>query len=104
VAVLVEKRPIKEASNGKPFSLWKVSDLDSATVTLFLFGDAHQQHWREPPGTLLALFHAKVAAPILPSSSTPAERLLTFPKAFCIQRAAWLKAGPRLTNRAAALA
>lgn len=48
------------ACAGRPYSIWKVTDLDQTSHSLFLFGAAHADFWKESPGTLIALFGAKV--------------------------------------------
>ncbi|GLJ04681.1 hypothetical protein SUGI_0001200 [Cryptomeria japonica] len=60
VGVLTEKGNPRLSSNGKNFAIWKLSSLDSATISLFLFGDAYTRHWKESPGSILSIFNAKV--------------------------------------------
>jgi hypothetical protein len=45
---------------GRAYSIWKVTDLDQTSISLFLFSDAHGDLWREAEGTILALFTPKV--------------------------------------------
>jgi minichromosome maintenance protein 10 len=47
---------------GRAFSIWKVTDLDQTCLSLFLFSNAHGDLWKEPEGTLVALFSPKVRA------------------------------------------
>lgn len=44
---------------GRSYSIWKVTDLDQSSLSLFLFGAAHDDLWREPEGTIVALFTPK---------------------------------------------
>ena len=45
---------------GSTYSIWKVTDLDATSVSLFLFGSAHDELWQRPPGTMVALLSPKV--------------------------------------------
>ncbi len=45
---------------GRPYSIWKVTDLDQTSHSLFLFGAAHGDLWKENVGTIVALFSPKV--------------------------------------------
>eukprot|EP00794_Sanderia_malayensis_P005993 gene5993-6689_t len=66
VGVIVNKLPPKTASNGKTFSIWKLSDLDigseNTTVTLFLFGNVYKEHWKTIEGTVIGLLNASIMA------------------------------------------
>lgn len=55
-------RSLPLLSTGRPYSIWKVTDLDQASHSLFLFGAAHSDLWKESVGTLVALFSPKVSA------------------------------------------
>ncbi|CAL8467671.1 g7209 [Coccomyxa elongata] len=58
VGVLVEKSKPCVSSKGDMYSRWKLSDLDGTTVTVFLFGDAHQNNFRESEGSVVAIVNA----------------------------------------------
>jgi hypothetical protein len=60
--VLVEK-VLKKAGNGQSYSIWKLGDLSPTdyTVTVFLFGQAHLDWYREPEGTIWAVVDGRVA-------------------------------------------
>ncbi|EIE24646.1 hypothetical protein COCSUDRAFT_46891 [Coccomyxa subellipsoidea C-169] len=58
VGVLVEKSKPRSSAKGSMYSLWKLSDLDGTMVTMFLFGDSHQEHFRESEGSLVAIMNA----------------------------------------------
>ncbi|BDA42677.1 probable protein MCM10 homolog at N-terminal half [Coccomyxa sp. Obi] len=58
VGVLVEKSKPCVSSKGDMYSRWKLSDLDGTTVTMFLFGDAHQDNFRESEGSVVAISNA----------------------------------------------
>ena len=62
VGVLYLKHPQKTSSTGNDFSTWKLTDLrgDITTVTLFLFGKAHKEHWKMPVNKVLGIVNAKV--------------------------------------------
>ena len=59
--VLVEKS-MKSSSNGGSYSVWKLSDLgrDDACISVFLFGQAHTDNWREPEGTIWSVVDAQL--------------------------------------------
>ncbi|KAK9830984.1 hypothetical protein WJX81_005397 [Elliptochloris bilobata] len=59
VGVLVSKSAPRESASGNMFSIWRLSDLDGATESCFLFGEAHQDHYREAQGAVVALFNAR---------------------------------------------
>ncbi|OMO74513.1 Zinc finger, Mcm10/DnaG-type [Corchorus capsularis] len=60
IGVLTEKATPKTSSIGQNYSIWKIGCLDENTVSLFLFGDAYQQHCSEQAGTVFALFSCNV--------------------------------------------
>ena len=62
VGVLYLKHPQKTSASGNDFSTWKLTDLrgDITTVTLFLFGKAHKEHWKMPVNKVLGILNAKV--------------------------------------------
>ena len=59
--VLVDKC-VKQAASGQSYSVWKLGDLSPAdnTVTVFLFGQAHADWYREPEGTIWAVIDGKL--------------------------------------------
>ena len=61
--VLLEKR-VRAGADGRSYSTWKLGDLSPADnhFTLFLFGQAHLDHHREPEGTLWAVVDGKLRA------------------------------------------
>jgi hypothetical protein len=54
--------PAAEAKTGSHYSRWTLSDLAGHTVTLFLFGDAHKEHYKESEGGVFIVRAAKVRA------------------------------------------
>ncbi|KAL4421928.1 hypothetical protein ABPG77_005212 [Micractinium sp. CCAP 211/92] len=62
IAVVGERSKPRETATGRTYSIWKVTDLDQSSLSLFLFGAAHDDLWREPEGTIVALFTPKVRA------------------------------------------
>lgn len=59
IAVLGEASD-RDAASGRSYSIWKLTDLDQACISLFLFGAAHDDFRRQPVGTMVALFSPKV--------------------------------------------
>lgn len=59
--VLVDKS-VKQSSSGTSYSVWKLSDLtpNDNCVTVFLFGQAHLDHHREPEGTIWTVVDGKL--------------------------------------------
>ncbi|CAH1265756.1 MCM10 [Branchiostoma lanceolatum] len=62
MGVLVKKIPPKTSSNGKTFSIWKMSDLRdcSMTISFFLFGEVHKNHWKNDEGTVIGLCNPSI--------------------------------------------
>ncbi len=50
----------EESKKGAYYSRWQLSDLEGASVTLFLFGDAHKELYKEELGSVVILYNAKV--------------------------------------------
>ena len=52
----------RESKKGDKYSVWKLSDLSgqTAVVTVFLFGQAYQEHWKTPLGHVIALLNPNV--------------------------------------------
>ena len=63
IAVLVDKLTPKSTARGDPYCLWKFSDLRHTTLTVFLFGEAYSQSWKELPGSVFALLTPKPSPP-----------------------------------------
>ena len=66
IAVLTEKGTMESAS-GRPYSIWRLSDLQGTNVSLFLFGKAQTGLWKESEGSVIAVFHPEVSIIYLPS-------------------------------------
>ncbi|XP_037578131.1 protein MCM10 homolog [Dermacentor silvarum] len=62
VGVLVNKTPPKTSKNGKPFSIWKLTDLLDCEnlVCIFLFGDVHEKHWKTSVGSVVGFLNPSV--------------------------------------------
>jgi hypothetical protein len=60
VAVLMEKSEPKKCRNGKPYQIWKLSDLKKATVSLFLFGTVVERLWTMRVGSVIIISNPKV--------------------------------------------
>ena len=52
----------RDSKKGDKYSVWKLSDLSgqSAVVTVFLFGQAYQEHWKTPLGYVVALLNPNI--------------------------------------------
>lgn len=52
----------RDTIKGKKYSIWKLSDLSgqNAVMTLFLFGEAFQKHWKTSLGTIIAILNPSV--------------------------------------------
>ena len=63
IAVVGEKSHPRESSTGKPFSIWKLTDLDETSISIYLFSAAHSDHSRSTPiGALVAIICPKAAS------------------------------------------
>ncbi|KAK8777099.1 hypothetical protein V5799_029554 [Amblyomma americanum] len=62
VGVLVNKSPPKTSKNGKPFSIWKLTDLQDCEnlVCIFLFGDVHEKHWKTSVGSVVGFLNPSI--------------------------------------------
>ncbi len=60
IGVIGEKSAPRVSANGKSYSIWKITDLESTCITLFMFGGAYQDWRGEAVGTLIALLTPKV--------------------------------------------
>ncbi|KAL7982784.1 hypothetical protein Chor_010382 [Crotalus horridus] len=55
--IIIKKKTPQSSSNGKTFSIWHLNDLRdfSRSVSLFLFGDVHKEHWKTDKGMAVCL-------------------------------------------------
>lgn len=62
IGIIVDKLPPKTTKNGQSFSIWKLNDLKKTDtiVTLFLFGECHNHHWKLAKGTVIGLLNSKI--------------------------------------------
>jgi hypothetical protein len=58
--VLASKTMSKSASSGSNYCIWKVSDLRSTSLSVFLHGDAYEGHRQQQAGKIVAIVNAKV--------------------------------------------
>jgi hypothetical protein len=58
--VIVHKSATKSASNGGNYMIWKISDLDNHSISVFLFRDAYNAHWKESEGAVVAVLNASI--------------------------------------------
>lgn len=60
--VIVSKITKTSTKNGKPYTLWTLSDLrgDLKTIAVFLFGSAHKELWKTTAGTVVGILNAAV--------------------------------------------
>lgn len=60
--VLTHKGNTQQTKNGKPFAIWRLSDLkgEIRTVSLFLFGNAYKELWKTVQGTCMAVLNPTI--------------------------------------------
>lgn len=58
--IIAEKSSPKNSSNGQKYITFKLSNLASDTVNLFLFSKSFERHWKELPGTVVAVLNPRV--------------------------------------------
>lgn len=60
--VIISKITKTSTKNGKPYTLWTLSDLrgDLKTIAVFLFGNAHKELWKTAAGTAVGILNAAV--------------------------------------------
>ncbi|KAM3832553.1 protein MCM10 homolog [Vipera latastei] len=63
--IIIRKMTPQSSSNGKTFSIWHLNDLRdfSKSVSLFLFGDVHKEHWKTDKGMAVGLLNANHMKP-----------------------------------------
>jgi hypothetical protein len=79
----VDKSASKEGKNGGKFMVWKVSDLTKVTrpsgkqplqeTTLFLFGAAYNDFWREDVGAVFGIRDANVREDVSARQAPPSS-------------------------------
>jgi len=57
---VVATKASKAASNGKPYCIWKLSNLDGGEILLFLFGEAYEENWKEFTGIVVAILNPQL--------------------------------------------
>jgi hypothetical protein len=58
-----EVSPDRTSSSGQRYLIWKLTDLEQATISVFVFGEAYKSYCRDvKAGSMVALFNAKVRA------------------------------------------
>uniref|UniRef100_A0A8C6XTH3 Protein MCM10 homolog n=1 Tax=Naja naja TaxID=35670 RepID=A0A8C6XTH3_NAJNA len=63
--VIIKKMTPQSTNNGKTFSIWHLNDLRdfSRSVSLFLFGNVHKEHWKTDQGMVVGLLNANQMKP-----------------------------------------
>uniref|UniRef100_A0A8C5WNA9 Protein MCM10 homolog n=1 Tax=Laticauda laticaudata TaxID=8630 RepID=A0A8C5WNA9_LATLA len=63
--VIIKKMTPQSSNNGKTFSIWHLNDLRdfNRSVSLFLFGDVHKEHWKTNQGMVIGLLNANQMKP-----------------------------------------
>ncbi|XP_007429950.1 protein MCM10 homolog, partial [Python bivittatus] len=63
--VIIKKITPQSSNNGKTFSIWHLNDLRdfSRSVSLFLFGHVHKEHWKTDQGMVVGLLNANPMKP-----------------------------------------
>ncbi|KDD76180.1 hypothetical protein H632_c325p1, partial [Helicosporidium sp. ATCC 50920] len=60
IGILGEKSPPRDSHSGKAYSIWKLTDLNDACVSLFLFGAAHHDLWKQSVGSVVCCLSPSV--------------------------------------------
>ncbi|CAM6106805.1 unnamed protein product [Calypogeia fissa] len=60
IGVIVERGLQQTSKNGKNYLIWKLGTLENTPLSLFLFGAAYTEHWKESLGAIVAIFNANV--------------------------------------------
>lgn len=66
ITAVVHRHPFlhacRDTKKGDKYSVWKLSDLSgqSAVVSVFLFGQAYQEHWKTSLGYIVALLNPSI--------------------------------------------
>ena len=67
IGCLVERGPAKPTQRGDSFCVWKMSDLatggSATTISVFLFGEAFKESWKEMAGSVFALLTPRIVPP-----------------------------------------
>ncbi|GFR66544.1 sensitized chromosome inheritance modifier [Elysia marginata] len=74
IGVIVNKSEAKTSSAGKPYSIWRLNDLEDLdnSVSFFLFGEKHKQLWKTEPGTVIGVLNPGMMDALEKNSSEPA--------------------------------
>ncbi|OQS01603.1 hypothetical protein ACHHYP_00596 [Achlya hypogyna] len=57
---VVTKANIMSTADGSKYTAWTISDLDNCIVSLFLYKDAYEAHWKESAGQLVAVINPAI--------------------------------------------
>ncbi|XP_041348945.1 protein MCM10 homolog [Gigantopelta aegis] len=62
IGVIVHKTDPKTSSNGKVYTIWKMSDLEDCdhVVSFFLFGQVYKDHWKTNLGSVVGLLNPSI--------------------------------------------
>ena len=67
IGCLIDRGAAKPTARGDSFCVWKLCDLRSGnsatTVSVFLFGEAFKEAWKELPGSVFALLTPRIVPP-----------------------------------------
>ncbi|CAK4121964.1 unnamed protein product [Aphanomyces euteiches] len=58
VAVMTKKNLAK--SEHSPYVVWTLSDLENAMLSIFLYNDAYESHWKELEGSIVAIINPDI--------------------------------------------
>lgn len=74
IAVIVGKTDSKSSSTGKPYSIWRLSDLEDLdnVVSFFLFGEVHKHLWKTEIGTVIGVLNPSIMESMEKKNSEPA--------------------------------
>ena len=60
IGVVASKSAPRTTSKGSSYCIWTISDLDGNAISLFLFSEAYENHWKEVEGTIVAIINPGV--------------------------------------------
>ncbi|EKX40398.1 hypothetical protein GUITHDRAFT_113426 [Guillardia theta CCMP2712] len=60
VGVMTSCSRVLKSKIGGQYLIWNLSDLNGHDLTIFLFQDAYEKHWKETVGTVLLIRNAKI--------------------------------------------
>ena len=62
IGILQTKSTPKATKKGDHYAIWTLSDLTGCSVSVFLFGNAYETHWKEMEGSIIAVINPGIIA------------------------------------------